>query len=218
MSLGHLNTLINYFFTMESLYPILQIAAGIVAIGAFIPYVYDIVWRNVRPNRASWAVLALNGTILFFSYQTEAGAHGATWLAAAYAVGPAIIFLLSLWKGSGGTSKFDITCASAALVGLVLWQLTQVPLIAIFMSIVIDFFALLPTLRGVWNGLPESLSAWSIALGGSLLAVVGLDVWNLSTALYPLYVVLWNSSLITLILRQKKLEKQALKESRPPLL
>jgi hypothetical protein len=174
---------------------------------AFGFYIFDILFRDLKPNRVAWAALTLNGAVLLFSYREQMatdGMTGAALLIAMYTIGPGIIFLLALWKGEEEIKKRDLLCGGGSLFFLILWQVTDIPGIAIWGSILVDFFALLPILLGVIEGEKESLTAWSISQLGDIVSLIALDQWTVMSAAYPVYVAIWNAILIAYIVRNTR--------------
>ncbi|MBP9760740.1 MAG: hypothetical protein KBD15_00665, partial [Candidatus Magasanikbacteria bacterium] len=97
---------------------------------AFGFYIFDILFRDLKPNRVAWAALTLNGAVLLFSYREQMatdGMTGAALLIAMYTIGPGIIFLLALWKGEEEIKKRDLLCGGGSLFFLILWQVTDIP-------------------------------------------------------------------------------------------
>lgn len=50
---------------------VLGIAAGIVSIAGFIPYVASVFRGETKPNRASWWIWAVVGSVLFAGYVAQ---------------------------------------------------------------------------------------------------------------------------------------------------
>jgi len=57
-----------------------------------------------------------------------------------------IIFILSLKGGMEGWSKSGIFCLMLALLGIVLWQIIQDPVIALYFVLGADFVGMIPAL------------------------------------------------------------------------
>jgi len=70
-------------------------------------------------------------------------------------MGTLSIFILSIKRGIGGSSKLDIMIFLMVIVSLVVWYTTKNPVLGLIMSIVTDFIAFSPTLIKAWV-LPET--------------------------------------------------------------
>jgi hypothetical protein len=126
----------------------------------------------------------------------------AIWLAGASAVQAVFIFGLSIKHGMGGKGKLDIICLSIALVGIILWQVTRQPVLALYFAILADFTGIIPSIIKTYKR-PET-EIWSFfaidAVAGLLTLVVSKH-WTAQDVSYPLYILLINSLMITVILR-----------------
>lgn len=105
----------------------------------------------------------------------------------------------------GGWSKIDKLCLVIALSGIVLWQTTKDPSLALYASILADFVGMVPALIKTFR-FPET-EIWTFyaldVLAGffSLLAVKSFTLQQFS---YPLYIILINMLMVVLSLRRKK--------------
>lgn len=176
-----------------STHQIFGVAAGFIALAAFIPYIIGTMWGTVKPERATWLVLATNSLVLHFSY-TDAGQADAGWYTLAVAVGPSVVFVLSLWRGVGGLSRFNASCLAGALTAAIIWWSTDSPMLAVWMGIAVDSFGILPTVRKVLceekDG--ESLTAWTLSSLASVIALLGMSDWSLANSAYPTYLLVGN--------------------------
>ena len=175
-----------------------KLAAALAFVG-LIPYIRSILEGKTKPNRASWLIWVASATILLFSYHSS-GATTTIWLAAAYALIPAIIFLLSIKYGVGGYTKLDVICMAGALIGLMLWVLTDNPVVALYVNIAIDALGFMPTIKKAYlQPGTENTTGWFI--GGMLAAslnVLALTTWELKIALYPIFLLIANTTVAVL--------------------
>jgi hypothetical protein len=116
---------------------IIGIASGLVMMGASVPYLIDIVKRRTRPERASWLIWTVLGTIAFFSQMAE-GATNSLWMNGLDTLAVIAIFIFSIRFGVGGIVKRDVAALILAGVGLILWYYTKEASIALFIVIAID--------------------------------------------------------------------------------
>src|SRR6266498_3135268 len=98
----------------------LGITSGILTGIACIPYIKDILLGKTKPERTTWLIWSLLGSIAFFSQMSE-DANWSLWLTGIDTLGVIFIFLLSLNYGVGGWTKRDMIALIAAGIGLVLW-------------------------------------------------------------------------------------------------
>lgn len=178
-----------------------QIAGG-VSFLAYVLYYISIVQGRSRPNRATWIILTVVGVLIAASYYAS-GARSTMWVALAYTVGPLIAALLSFKYGEGGTTRFDIFCLVGCALSLVFWALSQNPLVALIINIVIDFLGILPTLKKSYlDPLSEDRLAWSVTTFSNILNIFAIEAWIFSIAVYPVYMVIVNG-LVTIFIFRK---------------
>ena len=181
--------------------------AGIIGLLGYIPYVLAIIRRKTTPNPATWWIWSVVGWAAFASYYA-AGEHETFWLMLTYAVGPSIIGLLSFKYGKvDALEKFDIACLAISFISVILWQLTDNPLLALTINLAIDITGALPTIRKTYLQ-PDSEDAlsWSVFWTGNTLnfaVILFSGQWNAASIPYPLYLCLLASSMMILILRGK---------------
>jgi hypothetical protein len=124
------------------------------------------------------------------------------WIALSYVLGPFTIAMLSLWYGDGKWTLLDKTCLLGALSSAVLWMYSRSAPTALALNIVIDFLGLLPTIekcfRRPWS---ENRAAWCLAALATVLNVFAIDQWTFAHAAYPVYLLLTNCLITTLLLR-----------------
>lgn len=178
---------------------ILSILGAVLILGCPIPYLIDIVWGKARPNVVTWGTWTLLTGIaaaaLFVAGQPRPGL-----LLTADTIGTFSIVLFGLKHGIAKLDAFDIWCQVGAIVGLVMWLVFNSPIIAITMTIAIDFIATIPTLRHSW-ALPDEETVLTYALGSlaALFTLLSLNTFNFSGWIYPLYLMLNNAALVITI-------------------
>lgn len=180
--------------------------SAIIACVAVVPYVYEIYRKGVRPERASWFIWTILLTISFFA-QRAAGAQDSLWLTFGDAVGTAAIFVISLFKGTGGFTRFDIKCMAIAAVGVTVWVLSGNAVVAILGSLLADTMGSVPTIRKAYKDpASEGWTTFLLIAIASTLAVFAAGTWELSIVIVPLYLVAANVAV--LIARQLGFKKQ----------
>lgn len=164
--------------------------AGIgINIIALFSYFIDTLKGKIKPNRISFILWSLAPFIIFFA-QIKQGVGASAIMTFSTAILPLFILLASFinkkayWK----LTRFDFTCGAFSLVGLLLWQITQVGNVAIICSILADVLATLPTLVKAYN-FPKTEASWqwlAISLNGFFTLLI-IKTWDFATVAYPLY-------------------------------
>ena len=117
------------------------VAVAFILFGDFTYLIYTIKGK-VKPNRVTWFLWAL-APLVAFAAQFKQGVGLLSLTTFAFGGLPLLIFFDSFlnkkayWK----LTKFDLICGALAIVGLVLWKVTQVGNWAIFFAIASDGLA-----------------------------------------------------------------------------
>ncbi len=165
-----------------------------------IPYVLDIFRGKTSPQRASWGIWSTLAVISFFS-QLSAGAAESLWFIGAQVVGVGLVFILSFKFGTGGFSKLDSTCLGGAALGLVLWFFTGDPMIALYLVILVDFFGNIPTIKkGFEEPQSETIACFALSGLSGLAGALSVEGFAWHLVLYPLYILLANTTIVSSIL------------------
>ena len=165
-------------------------------------YMYSIVRQGTRPHRVTRFVLLVVLGLNFFSVVFAGGNLGSVLLSGFMVVQAVAVCALSIKRGMGGASVFDIACLVIALAGVLGWKLTNNPTVGIICAISADQIAYLPAMVKTWR-YPESESPWFYVLGG-----IGAGISLVSYAITPasafqIYLVLNCLMMVGLIYRRR---------------
>lgn len=178
--------------------------AGVLAFLGYIPYILSILRRKTIPNPATWWIWGVMGAVALASYYA-AGNREAIWVPFSYVIGPIVTAMLSIKFGRNEFSKFDKYCLGAAGLSIILWQVFGAPLVALTISIAIDFIAIAPTLRKTYfKPDTEDPLAWSIfwiANTLNLYVVLVAEVPSYASLAYPIDLFLLPTSIMFLVIR-----------------
>lgn len=176
--------------------------AGFIAAIAYIPYIISILKGKSKPSRATFFIWSLINFVLLTSY-IASGARTTIWTISAYTVGAFIVLLLSLSpkRGMGGFNKLDISCVIGAVIGIVLWIVTDDPRTALYISIIIDALGFVPTFRKVYlDPKSEALPGWAMGCFAAGLNVIAITSLKPEMAVYPIYTLTSTLALVSLML------------------
>lgn len=166
------------------------VGAAIASLGGLY-YLYDTIRGKTKPNRVTWLLWGLFPMVIFIAQRAQ-GVEGLSWVSFAAGFTPIIILLASFinkkayWK----TEPRDYYLMIAAIIGLILWALTDNPNLAIIFSLFADLFAGLPTMIKAYKQ-PETESwiAYAISAFGfgiSVLAIPSYEFENFAFVIYLL--------------------------------
>lgn len=171
---------------------IVGFVAGGIAVLSTIPYLWSIFRGTTRPSIISQLLWFLF-VILALSGQYAAG--GLSW-SMATAIGTAtnnlILIAVCLYGyGYTGHTRLDWISGFLALIGLALWQLTQIPEIAILFAIAASIAAGLPTYRKTFfNPETDNAPVWFMIFISAVISLAIAPAFTFaSTALLAFFCV-----------------------------
>ncbi len=170
-----------------SLPELFGILSGVVILFGGPPYLFDILKGKTKPQRTTWFIWSVLGTISFTS-QMKLGAHWSLVYVGLNAAGNIAVLLLSLKYGIGGWRKLDVLALCIATTGVVIAVTVGSPLIALLGSILADFSGTSLTLYKTYlQPTTETSITWFFLGTSSLFAALAVGKWDVSLLLYPLY-------------------------------
>lgn len=170
--------------------------SGLAILISFVPYIRDIFSGKTKPERISWLIWAILGSILFFS-QLAKGASYSLIMTGVMAAGDLFVFILAIKYGFGGFLKRDIAALIGAGIGLFLWYTTKEAAFALFIAIFIDATgAILTVIKSYEKPATETISAWTLGFIGGFLACIAVGSFNFILLAFPLYICLANLAIL----------------------
>ncbi len=161
--------------------------AGYVNLIAYFPYLMSILRGETKPSKVTWWVWSTLEIMMTASY-IMSGAESTKWLPIASCAGMILTAILSIWYGKKGWSNIDSICLAGSIIGIVVWILSGVPIIALVCFLVVDLLALIPTCVKSWkNPKEEDLFAWIITLLSGFINLFAVEFWNFSIGIFPVY-------------------------------
>lgn len=148
---------------------------------ASVPYMRDALKGKSKPNLATWSTWSLLNAIIVVSALAAGDAINTVVMGAAFFIGSTTILLIAIFKGTRKYTLFDGACQAFALLGVVLWQLSNNPNIALLFVILVDFFAIAPTFRHAYLH-PHEETWITYAVSGLLAFVLTAMATSLSFA------------------------------------
>lgn len=169
---------------------------------ASIVYMASIFKGNTRPHRTTRFVVAFATTVAFTSLIAD-DSKITVWFLGVSTIFGVVIFLLSIKYGLGGASRIDIASLFIAIAGIILWILTNEPILALLLSIGADFVGYVPAFIKTWH-LPKSEGPFFYIL--SLVTVTLTMIANGKIdreIIYPAYIFLATLFMLALIYRNE---------------
>jgi len=191
-------------------YHIVLAALGIIiGLLSFVPYFRDIFRGLTKPHVFSWFIWSLLVGITFLIQVAEGGGVGA-WVTGIEALCCAAVTIFAYTRGEKNITRSDWICFVLALFAIVLWRLADQPLAAVILVLVADMLGYIPTLRKSYSKPhEETASQYALSAVHWVLAISALQVFMLTTWLYPAWMAVFDSVLVaTLLIRRRQLAKQ----------
>lgn len=189
---------------------ILGTLGAVLTLVAHLPYLIDVVRGRTHPHVFSWAIWGMIGGIGLVA-QLSKGADFGAWATAGDIVASLSVVVLCIWFGTRDITKIDVASFALGITGIVLWVLTQDPLWAVIFVIIADACGFFPTFRKSFaSPFEETAVTFGLVSVGYALGFAALGVYSLTTALYPLYLMLGNGSLcLYILIRRAHLKSHA---------
>jgi len=177
--------------------------AVLVAVISYIPYFRDIFAGKTKPHAFTWLVWAsLNG--IAFAGQIQGRGGPGAWAVGFTACALFAIFITALFKGEKDIKRIDWICLGGAAFALVLWFLTNGPLLSVILITIIDAFGFFPTVRkSYFKPQQETLVTFSLSIFKYFLVVLALENYTLVTALFPVSLVIMNGLFVIMLVARR---------------
>lgn len=191
---------------------ILSLIGIALAIIGYASYYRQLFKRQVKPHAFSWFVWALLTGIGFAAQVSAHGGAGA-WVTGFSALLTFSIFIIALFWGVKKFVLFDWLSLAGALIAMIIWGLTKDPVGAVIMVTIVDTLGFFPTLRkGYLNPFEEGATVFALSSIKFIFGIAALDVFNLTTVLYPASLIVANGGFtIMLLVRRKQLGSVTMK-------
>ena len=179
------------------------IGVGVALVGyAF--YIRSILLGETKPHIFTWLILGLIDGIVFVA-QLVSGAGAGAWPLGISIIICSVIVALSVKRGEKRITASDWVFLTAALASIGVWIVMRDPLGAVIILTVINVFGTAPTVRkSFYRPNEESMIPWSLDIVRFILALIALDTFNLTTALFPAGIILTNLCLVTMVLYRRR--------------
>ncbi|HET9411422.1 MAG TPA: hypothetical protein VFO38_01075 [Candidatus Saccharimonadales bacterium] len=199
---------------------IFGLLAAIFSTMQYIPYIFNVLKGKTQPQRAGWFIWFVLGIVMFVS-QLAKGGEASLWIVLVHIVGNGLIFLLSFKYGDkSGFSRRDYYTLIAAAFGIVLWVITNEPVLALLIAIAVDALgAVLIGIKAYKRPFEETLMTWVLGAVAGVCSILAVKDMSSVLVIYPIYAAL-NAGLIAavVIVRRKRLMRaQPLPEQPTPV-
>ncbi len=177
--------------------------SSIIVFISYLIYEWSIVVGKTKPQRMTRFVLLLItilGTASLFAQHDKV----AIWLLGICAAQSLVVFLLSFWYGMGGWAKTDFICLGIALVGIVIWKMTNNPALGLYAAVVSDLAGMVPALIKTYR-FPntEFWLSYILDVSAAAFTLLAIQKWEVQGFVYPAYLFIVNLVMLFFIIKPK---------------
>ena len=177
------------------------LSALFIIIGIF-PYLRDVYNKRVNPHILTWIgwsfVTALGGSAMF--------ASGSQWVVIILFANTFMCIFIALYSifkkvGVWSTTKWDYLFFGLGILGLILWQTFDMPILALICSILADFSFGIPTMIKTYkNPKTENYFIWLTASIADLLSLFAAKSFTFSELAFSTYLFTFETIMLLIIL------------------
>lgn len=185
------------------------VAAIVVALLSYGLYIRSILNGETKPHIFTWLTLGTIDVVVFAAQLAGGAGVGAYPLGISIVICSCIV-ILSLNKGEKHITTADKFFFISALVAILAWVFTKEPLSAVIILTAVNVLGTAPTFRKAFaQPFQESTTAWVGDIVRFALALVALEVFSFTTALFLVGIIVTNTALVLMILlRRRQLAKR----------
>lgn len=192
------------------------LAAVFILVGG-VPYINDILKKRVKPHILSW---------LGWGFITAIGAlammaEGSTWAVALIFANTVMCLIIAFSAmanktGVWSTGRQDYVFFGAGLLGIVLWQTLDMPILALIFAILADLAFGIPTIIKTFKDpTTETPFPWAMSIVAEIFGLLALSNFYFYEAAYPVYLFIFDIIVFLLILKIFKRKTIHIDESEP---
>ncbi len=178
------------------------VGALIGSLGGFY-YLYETIAGRAQPNRVTYLLWGIFPLVIFAAQRAQ-GVDSLSWTSFVAGFMPLLVVAASFFnrKAYWRTERRDYYLMAAAIVGLVLWAITDEPNLAILFSLLADLLAGLPTvIKSYRHPRSESWVAYAISALGFGVSLLSVQRYDFQNTAFVAYVFLMNGACAALASR-----------------
>jgi hypothetical protein len=191
-----------------SLKAIFGILSSLFIFAGGIPYINDIIKKRIKPHILSWLGWGFLTGIGGFAMLAE----GSTWAVALLFANTVMCTAIAVSgaitkEGVWSTGIKDYIFFGAGLFGILLWQVLNIPVLALVCAISADLAFGIPTIIKTFkDSSTETPIPWILGWIGEVFGLLALSKLAFHEVAYPLYLFFFDTVIILIILKIIKKE------------
>lgn len=174
-------------------------------------YLFETLVGRAQPNRITWLLWGIFPMVIFMAQRAQ-GVAGVSWASFVAGLTPLLVVAASFFNRNAywRTEPRDYGLMAAALLGLLLWALTDKPNLALLCSLLADGLASVPTLlKSYRHPQSESWGAYAVSAVGFGISLLSVQTHNLENTAFVAYLFLLNGTLAALAARGRRPRRAA---------
>lgn len=177
----------------------LALIAGIISFASALPYIIDVARGKTHPNIVTWLTWSILN--LINTATTLAAGQIQTAIVAAFTSAATItIVIMGFRHGVKRYTPFDFACQAAAIIGIIIWQLTREPVIGLTIALAVDIIGGLPTLRHAWIApFAETWQSFAIGAVSGIPTFFAISSYNYVSLAFPTWIT-FNCIMLTAVI------------------
>lgn len=179
------------------------LSTGTVFVSRFF-YFKSVYKHGAKPHAFSWLIWGCISAVGFAAQVTE-GAGPGSWARGFACATCFLLVAIGYRRGDRSYTRGDWITLAVSLSAVPLWILTKTPLWSVILVCLIDTIGYLPTVRKAWirpHEEPAAGYAWFAI--GALMSLFAIENYTPSTWLYPVVMVLSNSSMTAFLWHRRR--------------
>lgn len=171
--------------------------AAVLSTIAYLPYLIDTLKGRTQPERSTWLIWAFVSSVALAS-QIYEGAERSLGFVIVQVGATVIVFVLSIWLGSGGyRCKRSIWLFAITGIGMVVWYLAEDAFVMLCITSGISLMGGGVTAVKAYKAPDsETMSTWILSLAASFFAMIAVGKMDASLLIYPIYLYVLYSAII----------------------
>ena len=169
-------------------------------------YLAETLLGRAQPNRITWLLWGIFPMVIFVAQRAQ-GVAGVSWASFVAGLTPLLVVAASFFNRNAywKTEPRDYGLMAAAVLGLLLWALTDEPNLALLFSLLADGLASVPTLLKAYrHPHSESWVAYAVSAVGFGLSLLSVQVHTFESTTFVAYLFLLNGTLAALASRGRR--------------
>ncbi|GLH71469.1 hypothetical protein GETHPA_30030 [Geothrix rubra] len=169
-------------------------------------YLAETLVGRAQPNRITWLLWGLFPMVIFVAQRAQ-GVAEVSWASFVAGLTPLLVVAASFFnrKAYWKSEPRDYGLMAAAVLGLLLWALTDEPNLALLFSLLADGLASVPTLLKAYrHPRSESWVAYAVSAAGFGISLLSVQAHTFEATAFVAYLFLLNGTLAALASRGRR--------------